>query len=66
MNDSSTAGDLAITMDDAATGLCAYNTFAGGLALASNVEYGNMRTLENYVTDAIDVTGVVLPAAGAA
>ena len=42
------------------------NAFSGGLALASNVDYGNMRMVENYLTDAVDVTAVVSPTTAAA
>jgi hypothetical protein len=64
-NDSSTGGDLAVEMDAAATGVMAYNTISGGLALASNVDYGDMRMIQNYLTDAVDVTAVVSPTTAA-
>jgi hypothetical protein len=65
-NDSSTAGDLAVELDGSATGIFARNSISGGLALASNVDYGNMRCIENYLTDAADVTAVVSPTTAAA
>lgn len=65
-NWSSTAGDLAVEMDAAATGVAAYNNVAGGLALASNVDWGNLMCIENYLTDAVDVHGVVSPTTAAA
>lgn len=54
-----------IDLDDAATGIAFNNRIAGGAALASNVDWGNVRTAENYVTDAADVSGVIIPAATA-
>lgn len=65
-NDSSTAGDMAIELDANATGVAAYNMVSGGLALASNVDWGNLRCVQNYLTDAVDVTAVVSPATAAA
>lgn len=65
-NDSSTAGDLAVEMDAAATGVAGYNMVSGGLALAANVDWGNLRLIENYLTDAVDVHGVVTPTTAAA
>lgn len=54
-----------IDLDDAATGLCAYNTIGGGGALASNVDWGNCQVVECYVADAADVSGVIIPATAA-
>jgi len=65
-NASATAGDLTVEMDAAATGIMAWNGLSGGLALASNVDFGNMRMIENYLTDAVDVHGVVMPTTAAA
>jgi hypothetical protein len=65
-NDSSTAGDLAVQLDANATGVMFRNAISGGLALASNVDYGNCRMIENYLTDAADVTAVVSPTTAAA
>lgn len=65
-NDSSTAGDMTVEMDAAATGMMARNYLSGSLALASNVDFGNLRMIENYLTDAVDVTAVVIPTTAAA
>ena len=65
-NYSSTAGDLAVEMDANATGIMAYNAIGGGLALASNVDYGNLYCFQNYLSDAVDVTAVVSPTTAAA
>ncbi len=65
-NDSSTAGDLACQLDAAATGVMFYNGFSGGLAFASNVDYGNMRMIENYLVDAADFTAIASPTTPAA
>jgi hypothetical protein len=65
-NWSATAGDLCVEMDANATGVMAYNMLAGGLALASNVDFGNMMMVENYLTDAVDVHAVVMPTTAAA
>lgn len=65
-NASATAGDLTVEMDGSATGIMAWNGLSGGLALASNVDFGNMRMIENYLTDAIDVSAVVMPTTSAA
>ena len=65
-NDSSTAGDLTIHMDDDATGILAYNNLSGGLALAANYNFGAMRCIENYVTDALDVFALIAPTTTAA
>lgn len=60
-NWSATAGDLAIELDDNATGIMAYNNIIGGLARDANVNYGNMQMIENYLTDSADTTAVVHP-----
>ena len=65
-NDSSTAGDLAIHMDDDATGLLINNRFSGGLALAANYNLGTMRSLQNYTVDALDVFDLIIPTTTAA
>jgi len=57
---------LAIDLDDAATGLVANNTIQGGGALAANVDWGACWAIQNYVSDAVDVTGVVIPTSAAA
>lgn len=62
-NFSTTAGDLAVEMDDAATGMFAFNMISGGLATtAANYNIGNMSSLESYITDTqgVDVHGIVL------
>lgn len=62
-NDSTTAGDLAVELDAAATGIFARNMLSGGLATtAANFDIGNMSSLESYVVDdaGVDVHGIVL------
>ncbi len=62
-NDSTTAGDLAVELDDAATGVFARNMLSGGLATtAANYDIGNMSSLESYIVDdaGVDVHGIVL------
>ena len=62
-NDSSTSGDLAVNLDDAATGMFANNMLSGGLATtAANYEIGDMASLESYIVDTsgVDVHGIVL------
>ena len=62
-NDSSTAGDLAVNLDDAATGMFVRNMLSGGLATtAANMEIGDMASLESYIVDSagVDVHGIVL------
>ena len=56
---------LAIDLDNSATGLVINNRIGGSGALASNVDWGNCKCIENYVTDAADVTGVVIPTTAA-
>lgn len=65
-NWSATAGDLAVEMDANATGMCGFNAVAGGLALAANVDWGNLQMVENYLTDAADVHAVITPTTAAA
>ncbi|MEE8607207.1 MAG: hypothetical protein V3S55_06375 [Nitrospiraceae bacterium] len=50
-----------IDLDDSATGVAYNNMVAGGGASGSNVDWGNLRVCENYVTEAADVTGIVVP-----
>jgi len=52
---------LALDLDDAATGIAAFNQVFGGGALASNVDWGNCQLIFNYVSDAADVSGVEIP-----
>lgn len=62
-NDSTTAGDLAVQLDAAATGVFARNMLSGGLATtAANFDIGNMSSLESYVVDdaGVDVHGIPL------
>lgn len=62
-NYSTTAGDLAVELDAAATGVFARNMLVGGLATtAANYDIGNMASMESYVADdqGIDVHGIVL------
>ena len=60
-NDSTTGSDLAVHVDDAATGLFINNRISGGLALAANYNLGNLRAIQNYLVDAIDVFGIIIP-----
>jgi len=62
-NDSTTAGDLAVELDDNATGIFARNMLSGGLATtAANYDIGNLSSLESYIVDdaGVDVHGIVL------
>jgi hypothetical protein len=62
-NASTTAGDLAIELDAAATGMFVKNMLSGGLATtAANYDIGNMASLESYIVDdaGVDVHGIVL------
>ena len=63
INRSTTAGDLAVQLDAAATGMFANNMIVGGLATtAANYDIGNMASMESYVADSVgvDVHGIVL------
>jgi len=63
MNNSTTAGDMCVELDDAATGFFAHNMLSGGLATtAANYDIGNMASLESYIVDdaGVDVHGIVL------
>ena len=62
-NDSTTAGDMVVELDAAATGVFARNMLSGGLATtAANFDIGNMSSLESYIVDdaGVDVHGIVL------
>jgi len=62
-NASTTAGDLAVELDDNATGFFYKNMLSGGLAtIAANFNIGNMASMESYIVDdsGIDVSGVIL------
>jgi hypothetical protein len=67
-NASVTAGDLAVELDDNATGFFNQNMLSGGLAtIAANFNIGNMASMESYIVDdqGIDVHGIKLGAAAA-
>lgn len=62
-NNSSTSGDLAVNLDDAATGMFVNNMVVGGLATTdANYQIGNMGSLASYIvdTDGVDVWGILL------
>jgi hypothetical protein len=68
VNVSSTAGDMAVELDAAATGIFARNMVVGGLATtAANYDIGNLAPMESYVADSagIDIYGIPLGAAAA-
>ena len=66
-NDATDSGnDKAVELDSLATGILAYNVISGSEALLSNIDYGNMRLIENYLTDAADVSGILVPTTAAA
>lgn len=68
MNYSTTAGDMAVELDAAATGFFTKNMLSGGLATtAANYDIGNMSSMESYIVDdaGVDVHGIVLGAAAA-
>jgi len=65
-NDSTTASDLTVELDAAATGFFIKNMLHGGLATTdANFDIGNMGSLESYVLDdfGVDVHGIVLGSA---
>ena len=67
-NRSTTAGDLVVELDAAATGQFVGNMLVGGLAtIAANFDIGNMASMESYIADdeGIDVHGIFLGAAAA-
>ena len=67
-NRSSTAGDLAVELDAAATGQFVRNMLIGGLATtAANFDIGNMASMESYVVDesGVDVHAIPLGTAAA-
>lgn len=57
---------LAIDLDDSATGFVAQNVIFGGGALASNVDWGTCGSVENYVCDLADTSGVIIPTTASA
>ncbi len=54
--------DHAIESTVACTGVLAWNSIAGGAALAANLDPGAWHNIENYVVDAIDAHAVLVPA----
>jgi len=60
-NYSSTAGDYTIDLHDSTTGICVGNRIAGSIAYATVADYGATFCIENYVTDAADVSGILVP-----
>jgi hypothetical protein len=61
INRSVTAGDLALELDDAATGIFEHNSIIGGLAgMSANINIGNMCNIESYVSDSsgVDIYGL--------
>lgn len=66
-NYSSTAGDLVIEMDDAATGILARNVLASAVSdgFAAGFNPGNAALAENYFWDTVDQSGGLNPSASA-
>ena len=60
-NKSSTGGDLAVEMDANATGVLAYNLVATGLDFEAGFTPGNVSLWENYMWDADDTSGAIIP-----
>jgi hypothetical protein len=63
VNVSSTAGDMAVELDAASTGIFARNMIVGGLATtAANYDIGNLAPMESYVADSagVDVHGIAM------
>ena len=63
MNNSTTAGDLAVELDGSASGWFTRNMLSGGLATtAANYDIGNLSSMESYIVDdaGVDVHGIVL------
>jgi len=62
-NRSTTAGDLAVQLDAAATGIFSNNMVVGGLATTdANYEVGDMAVMASYVVDSVgvDVWGILM------
>jgi len=57
---------LTIDLDDSATGVAINNRVAGGGAIAAICDWGNLLCVENYVCDALDTTGVLVPTTASA
>jgi hypothetical protein len=55
------ATEWALELDSAATGIVAHNTFAGGAAVAAIIDTGDCLTVQNFVCDAGDTHGIVIP-----
>jgi hypothetical protein len=62
-NKSSTGGDLAIDMADTGTGVLANNFFGTGLDFEAGFDPGNLSIWENYMWDADDTSGAIIPTA---
>jgi hypothetical protein len=62
-NKSSTVGDLCVEMDDDSTGVFAGNLLATGLDFEAGFNPGNMSLWENYMWDADDTSGAIIPTA---
>jgi hypothetical protein len=54
-------GTGCIDLDDAATGIGCQNYFGGADALADNCDWGALFLINNYVCDAADSSGVIVP-----
>lgn len=54
-------GNACVDLDDAATGIVGPNTWAGAAAGSLNVDFGNCFSVQNFVCDAADTTGVIVP-----
>ena len=55
-----------IDLDDSATGFAVNNRVAGGAAIADVCDWGNLLCTENYVCDAADTTGILIPSTASA
>jgi hypothetical protein len=55
----------AIDLDNSATGIVAKNVFSHADDLADGVDFGACYCIENYVSDAVDTTGIVVPTTAA-
>jgi hypothetical protein len=61
---SDTTDNNGIKITVASTGIC-YNNFSNTLhaTVASHLDPGSLLCTENYSTDAVDTTGILIPAA---
>ena len=57
---------LTIDLDDSATGVAFNNSITGGGAIADIADWGDLLTAENYVCDAADTSGIVIPSTASA